>query len=198
MPENPGPRVTRTKTVEVTPLGGGEYRLEARLTDLSRGGNYGPAPADGSDAPSSRVIHDIAITARVRGPGLEMTELDVRPLTIPYASCPFVLPTLQQLIGKELMHGWRRAVLDLSGGTRGCTHVNTLLLGLTEMQAMVVFLEMNERAPFAPQTQASGEWMSAGLQVAPRLADACYSLRRDGPVLTVASTREQLPAEEAD
>ena len=68
----------------------------------------------------------------------------------------------------------------------------------TEMQAMVVFLEMNERAPFAPQTQASGEWMSAGLQVAPRLADACYSLRRDGPVLTVASTREQLPAEEAD
>jgi hypothetical protein len=198
MPENPGPRVTRTKTVEVTPLGGGEYRLEARLTDLSEGGNYGPAPADGSDAPSSRVIHDIAITARVRGPGLEITELDVRPLTIPYATCPFVLPALQQLIGKELMHGWRRAVLDLSGGTRGCTHVNTLLLGLTEMQAMVVFLEMNERAPFAPHTQASGEWMSAGLEVAPRLADACYSLRRGGPVLAAASTGEQDPAEKAE
>jgi Protein of unknown function (DUF2889) len=198
MPENPGPRVTRTKTAEVTPLGGGEYRLEARLTDLSRGGNYGPAPADGGDPPSSRVIHDIAITARVRGPGLEITELDVRPLTIPYATCPFVLPLLQRLVGKELMHGWRRAVLDLSGGTRGCTHVNTLLLGLTEMQAMVVFLEMNERAPFAPQTQASGEWMSAGLQVAPRLADACYSLRRDGPVLAAAGTGEQVPAEEAD
>jgi hypothetical protein len=198
MPENPGPRVSRTKTIEVTPLGGGEYRLEARLTDLSRGGDYGPASADGSDALSSRVIHDIAITARVRGPGLEITELDVRPLTIPYATCPFVLPARQQLIGKELMHGWRRAVLDLSGGTRGCTHVNTLLLGLTEMQAMVVFLEMNERAPFAPQTQASGEWMSAGLQVAPRLADACYSLRRGGPVLAAASTGEQVPAEEAD
>jgi hypothetical protein len=198
MPENPGPRVTRTKTVEVTPLGGGEYRLEARLTDLSEGGNYGPAPADGSDAPSSRVIHDIAITARVRGPGLEITELDVRPLTIPYATCPFVLPALQQLIGKELMHGWRRAVLDLSGGTRGCTHVNTLLLGLTEMQAMVVFLEMNERAPFAPQTQASGEWMSAGLEVAPRLADACYSLRRGGPVLAAARSGEQDPAEKAE
>jgi len=190
MPENPGPRVTRTKTVEVTPLGGGEYQLEARLTDLSQGGNYGPAPA-----PSSRVIHDIAITARVRGPGLEMTELDVRPLTIPYATCPFVVPALQKLIGKQLMHGWRRAVLDLSGGRRGCTHVNTLLLGLTEMQAMVVFLEMNERAPYAPQTQASGEWMSAGLQVAPRLADACYSLRRGGPVLAASQTDEQGPEE---
>src|ERR1700684_4515178 len=157
MPENPGPRVTRTKTVEVTPLGGGDYRLEARLTDLSRGGNYGPAPEDGSDAPSSRVIHDIAITARVRGPGLEMTELDVRPLTIPYASCPFVLPTLQQLIGKELTHAWRRAVLDLSGGTRGCTHVNTLLLGLTEMQTMVIFLEMNERLAYTAGNRASGD-----------------------------------------
>jgi hypothetical protein len=193
MPENPGPRVTRTKTVEVTPLGGGEYQLEARLTDLSRGGNYGPAPADASGAPTSRVIHDIAITARVRGPGLEITELDVRPLAVPYATCPFVVPALQQLIGKELMHGWRRAVLDLSGGTRGCTHVNTLLLGLTEMQAMVVFLEMNERAPYAPQTQASGEWTSAGLQVAPRLADACYSLRRGGPVLAAAQEPEEEP-----
>jgi Protein of unknown function (DUF2889) len=197
-PEHPGPSVTRTKTVEVTPLGGGEYRLEARLTDLSRGGNYGPAPADGTDVPTSRVIHDIAITARVHGPGLEIAELDVRPLTIPYDTCPFVLPALQQLIGKELMHGWRRAVLDLSGGTRGCTHVNTLLLGLTEMQAMVVFLEMNELAPFAPQSQASGEWMSAGLQVAPRLADACYSLRRGGPVLTAAGAGEQAPAEKAE
>jgi hypothetical protein len=96
------------------------------------------------------------------------------------------------------MHGWRRAVLDLSGGTRGCTHVNSLLLGLTEMQAMVVFLEMNERAPFAPQSKASGEWMSAGLQVAPRLADACYSLRRGGPVLAAAGAGEQAPTEKAE
>jgi hypothetical protein len=188
--ENPGPRATRTKTVQVTPLGGGEYRLEARLTDLSEGGNYGPAPADGSDAPTSRVIHDIAITARVGGPGLQIAELDVRPLATPYSTCPFVVPALQQLIGRELLHGWRRAVLDLSGGTRGCTHVNTLLIGLGEMQAMVVFLEMNERAPYAPQLRDSGEWMAAGLQVAPRLADACYSLRRGGPVLAAAQAEE--------
>jgi len=134
----------------------------------------------------------------VRGPGLEITELDVRPLATPYATCPFVVPALQHLIGKELLHGWRRAVLGLSGGTRDCTHVNTLLLGLTELQAMVVFLEMNERAPYAPQAQASGEWMAAGLQVAPRLADACYPLRRGGPVLAAARAGEQDPAEKAE
>jgi Protein of unknown function (DUF2889) len=61
--------------------------------------------------------------------------------------------------------GWRRAVLDLSGGTRGCTHVNTLLVGLAEMQAMVVFLEMNERAPYA--LNWSHRWFRPGRGAAP-------------------------------
>lgn len=61
--------------------------------------------------------------------------------------------------------------------------MNTLLLGLTEMQTMVIFLEMNERVPYTHEHQASGEWISAGLAVAPQLADVCYSLRRGGPVI---------------
>jgi hypothetical protein len=32
--------------------------------------------------------------------------------------------------------------------------------------------------------------MTAGLQVAPRLADVCYSLRRGGPVLAAAQADE--------
>jgi hypothetical protein len=184
-----GPRVTRTKTVDVIPLGDGEYRLEARLTDLSRGGDYGPAAGSEGDMPDSHVIHDIALTARVRGPGFEVVELDVQALTVPYATCPLVLPLVKQLIGRELGSGWRRAVVELSGGTRGCTHVNTLLLGLSEMQPMVFFLKMNERAAYAAETRASGEWIAAGLDVAPQLADVCYSLRRDGPVLAQVDAR---------
>jgi hypothetical protein len=188
-PQADSPRVTRTKTVDVISLGDGEYRLEARLTDLSRGGDYGPAAGSAGGVPESSVIHDIALTGRVRGPGLEVVELDVQALTVPYATCPFVLPLVKQLIGKELMSGWRRAVLELSGGTRGCTHVNTLLLGLTEMQTMVFFLKMNERVAHAAETRASGEWIAAGLDVAPQLADVCYSLRRDGAVLAKVDAR---------
>jgi Protein of unknown function (DUF2889) len=188
-PQADSPRVTRTKTVDVISLGDGEYRLEARLTDLSHGGGYGPAAGSADDVPYSGVIHDIALTGRVRGPGLEVVELDVQALTVPYATCPFVLPLVKQLIGQELMSGWRRAVLDLSGGTRGCTHVNTLLLGLTEMQTMVFFLKMNERVAYDAETRTSGEWIAAGLDVAPQLADVCYSLRRDGPVLAKVDAR---------
>jgi hypothetical protein len=188
-PQADAPRVTRTKTMDVISLGDGEYRLEARLTDLSRRGDYGPAADSTGDMPDSSIIHDIALTARVRGPGLEVAALDVQALTVPYTTCPFVLPLVKQLIGKELMSGWRRSVLELSGGTRGCTHVNTLLLGLTEMQTMVFFLKMNERVAYAAETRASGEWIAAGLDVAPQLADVCYSLRRDGSVLARADTR---------
>ena len=188
-PQGDAPRVTRTKTMDVTSLGDGEYRLEARLTDLSRRGDYGPAAGSTGDMPDSSIIHDIALTAQVRGPGLEVAALDVQALTVPYTTCPFVLPLVKQLIGKELMSGWRRSVLDLSGGTRGCTHVNTLLLGLTEMQTMVFFLKMNEQVAYAAETRASGEWIAAGLDVAPQLADVCYSLRRDGSVLARVDTR---------
>jgi Protein of unknown function (DUF2889) len=188
-PQADGPRVTRTKTVDVIPLGDSEYRLEARLTDLSRGGDYGPAAGSAGDMPDSHVIHDIALTARVRGPGLEVVELDVQALTVPYATCPLVLPLVKHLIGRQLGSGWRRAVVELSGGTRGCTHVNTLLLGLSEMQTMVFFIKMNERAAYAAETRASGEWIAAGLDVAPQLADVCYSLRRDGPVLAQVDAR---------
>ena len=188
-PQADSPRVTRTKTVDVISLGDGEYRLAARLTDLSRGGDYGPAAGSAGDVPDSSVIHDIALTGRVRGPGLEVVELDVQALTVPYATCPFVLPLVKRLIGQELTSGWRRAVLELSGGTRGCTHVNTLLLGLTEMQTMVFFLKMNERVAYDASTRASSEWIAAGLDVAPQLADVCYSLRRDGTVLAKVDPR---------
>jgi hypothetical protein len=194
----PATRITRTKTVDVIPLGDGQYRLEGRLTDLSRGGNYGSAGPGGSGAdgpPAASVIHDITLTAHVRGPELEVVDLDVQTLTIPYPSCPFVLPVLQRLVGQQLRSGWRRAVLELSGGTRGCTHVNTLLLSLSEMRTMVIFLKMNERVEHSAESRANGKWISAGFDIAPQLADGCYSLRRGGPVFATADVQPQVLGE---
>ncbi|MFT3874131.1 MAG: DUF2889 domain-containing protein [Nocardioides sp.] len=169
-------KVTRTKTTDVIPLDDGRFRFEARLTDMSYGGN----PGNDSD-PSP--IHDLQLTATVGGPDLTIEEIEVRPQTLPYRTCPFVLPLVGDLVGRSLTRGWRKAVLELSGGTRGCTHINTLLLGLSEMQAMVIFLRMNEHVAHAPSTREDGSWIAVGLTLAPRLSDACFSLREDGPVV---------------
>jgi hypothetical protein len=177
--------VRRTKTAEVVPLGGDAYRFTARLTDISAGGDYGAggAGAGSADPLPARVIHDFAVEGEVTGPALEITRLGARALATPYPSCPAVLRVTQDLVGEQLTAGWRRAVLARAGGTRGCTHVNTLLLGLSEIQTMVFFLKMNEEVPYTEATRGDGSWIRAGLPIAPQLADACYSLRRDGPVL---------------
>jgi hypothetical protein len=118
-----------------------------------------------------------------------VTALRAHAETFPYATCPFVLDTVNDLVGGNLMSGWRRAVLARTAGTRGCTHITTLLLGLAEIQTMVFFLRMNREVPFNAETRENGRWTSEGLRTAPSLVDACYSLRRDGEV--IRTTRPQ-------
>jgi DUF2889 family protein len=166
--------VSRSKTMEVTPAGDDRYRFLARLTDLAVGGDF---PGE------SVTIHDFGLTGEVEGPRLTVTDLQVEAYAHPYGECPFVIPATQELIGGSLTSGWRRSLLDRLGGTRGCTHVNTLLLGLSELTTMVFFLRLNVAAPYTPEARDDGRWMREGLRLAPGLAGACHGLRRDGPVL---------------
>ncbi|MDR0344227.1 MAG: DUF2889 domain-containing protein [Nocardiopsaceae bacterium] len=179
-PVGDGRRVRRTKTLDVQPLGGDRYAFTARLTDVSAGGDHG------SGGGEARVIHDFEAEGEVTGALLEIARLEIRAPTTPYPTCPFVLRITEDLVGEQLAAGWRRTVLAHGGGTRGCTHVNTMLLGLSEIQTMVFFLRMNGEVPFTAEARRDGTWMRAGLAIAPQLVDACYSLRRDGPVLGTA------------
>jgi len=171
------PRVRRIKTMEITPLGHDEFGFTARLIDESFGGAYG------DDNASSVVIHDFGLEGALMGSTLEVVRLQAHAVTHPYDSCPFVLDVAQELVGTRLGSGWRKRVLAFAGGVRGCTHVNTLVLGLSEVQPLIFFLKMNESVPFTAQNRADGSWLGAGLKFAPQLADACFSLRKGGPVL---------------
>ena len=138
----PDPRtVTRSKTMQVTPAGPGQFRFSARLTDSAEGGDFSGETA---------TIHDFALDGEVEGPDLTLVSLQVRAYSHPYAECPFVIPATRALLGKSLMTAWRRSVLDELGGSRGCTHVTTMLLGLGELATMVFFLRINEQVPYTP------------------------------------------------
>lgn len=182
----PVPGFLRTKTIDVVPLGDLSFQVTARLTDVSRWGDHSTADEGVPDTAASRVVHDVVVTARVQGPELEVVELGVETRTVPYVTCPFVVPLAQRLVGRRLTSAWRKSVLDVYAGTRGCTHVNTLLLGLSEVQTMVFYLRMNEQVPYTTESRANGQWIAAGLDLAPQLADVCFSLRSDGPVLARA------------
>ncbi|MET7395731.1 DUF2889 domain-containing protein [Dactylosporangium sp. NPDC005572] len=165
---------SRTKTLDATPLGGERFGFVARLTDKAAHGNF---PGE------SVTIHDFGAEGVVEGPRLVLRELRVEAHTHPYDDCPFAIPPTAQLIGESVAAGWRRTVLAALGGSRGCTHVNTLLLGLSELTTMVIFLRINPEVAYTPDTRRDGRWTRAAARVAPGLSGACYGLRPDGPAM---------------
>ena len=171
------PNVTRAKTMQVTPSGADRYRFTARLTDSSEHGNY---PGD------AVTIHDFGLEGEAEGPSLTLVSLDVHAYSHPYADCPFVIPATQRLIGQPLLSGWRKAVIAQGAGQAGCTHVNTLLIGLAELSTMVYFLRISASTPYTRETLADGRWTEAAIEVSSGLAGICHGLRPDGRALTAA------------
>ena len=169
-----GRSVNRSKMTEVVPLGNDRFRFTSRLTDTAIGGDF-----EGDRT----TIHDFELVGEVEGPGLTLLSLTVQAYAHPFGECPFVIPATERLVGNDLMSGWRRTVLGQLGGTHGCTHVNTLLLGLSEMQTMVFFFRMNDKVPYTRSARENGDWMRQGLQVEPALAGVCHGLRKDGQAL---------------
>lgn len=177
--------VSRAKTMEVVPNGADRYRFTARLTDSGSGGNF-----DGDTV----TIHDFGVTGEVEGPEFTVVALDVQAYTHPYADCPFVIPATRQLIGAPLMSGWRKAVLRQGAGAGGCTHVNTLLLGLGELATMIFFLKINTDVPYGRPSLTDGRWTAGALDVSPRLAGICHGLREGGTALETVRERLDRPS----
>jgi len=171
---------TRTKTLRVTPLDTGGIAFEAELRDESAGGHYESPQA------SSALVHHFVIEGAAAGEDLRIQSIQVRAEQHPFPQCPFVLLDVQDLVGASLLSGWRRTILDRFRGTAGCTHVTTLLLGLSEVTTLVYFQQMNELATYGPKARASGEWLASGLSLGQRFDDACHVLAAGGPVLSTA------------
>lgn len=184
------PHSRRTKIVDVQPKGDGIYEFVARLTDEAWDGDFGGL--------GHVTIHDIEVRGRLEGPDLTVTELTVTPFELPYAPCPLVAPAASALVGQALRTGWRKAVLSVLGGTKGCTHQTTLLLGLAEITTHVVFLEMNARTPYDPVTRADGSWTATGLAIEPNLVNVCHGLARDGEVLVPLLGRSSMVNDHGD
>lgn len=93
----------------------GLYDLEARVTDTT------------PDPKARNPRHDMHLRLTV---DLEYTvrAIEVKTLSAPNEECFIVEPPHQQLVGKNIMRGWRKAVTEAVGGDIGCTHIRELLM----------------------------------------------------------------------
>lgn len=90
----------------------------------------------------------------------------------PFHICGDITPRFAKLEGLRIGLGWRRAVLDVMGGVRGCTHLTDLLIGPMTTTAMQTV---------AAARAARSEARDPGRK--PALIDSCHAFAADGPVV---------------
>jgi hypothetical protein len=172
------PRSIREKQLEVIPRTDGGFDFRAMLVDRSVNGRY-------EDHASGATIHDFRLSGTIDA-DLVLTRIDAVADAHPFAACPGATAAVSGLLGRELGVGWRREVLQLFAGARGCTHLTTLLLGLSEVITLVYFQRMNRETAYGPDSRASGAWLAGGVGQGIPLEGACHALATDGPVLAGA------------
>lgn len=104
----------------------GLFELEARLTDV-KDADY--ALASGI-RPAGEPVHDMLIRVVIDA---EFNILDVHAVSdsVPYpGGCDTIGGAYRQLIGLNLVRGFRRTVSEMFADIRGCSHITELLFSL--------------------------------------------------------------------
>ena len=92
--------------------------------------------------------------------------------------CKGVEPSLERLVGTNLLKGFRREVADRIGPTERCTHVSELL-------TLLPTLVIQASVPSTPSTEVD--------QRAPAQLDRCRGWRADGEAVRVAYPKWHRP-----
>lgn len=153
----------RALDVQVFARDDGLFDVEASLTDTKTH----DVPLAGVPRKAGDPIHEMRLLLTV-DTTLTITAASSQTLWMPYpGACNEHGDAYRQLIGLNLMKGFRQAVTERLGGTRGCTHITELcqVLPTAVIQAM------------AGSVIDTREGDAAGNP--PFQLDRCHALRRD-------------------
>ncbi len=104
---------------------------------------------------------------------LQVRDIEVNTDAAPHASCFSVAPAYQTLIGANLGRGFRRAVEQAVGGTKGCTHLKELLMPAASAAFQTLAGTPKQLQKFSPES------VDPDAPV-PFFVDACKGWARDG------------------
>ncbi|WP_457321236.1 DUF2889 domain-containing protein [Roseateles sp. P5_E11] len=183
----------RALDVQVFARDDGLFDVEASLTDTKTH----DVPLAGVPRKAGQPIHEMHLHLTVDAT-LTITAARSETLWMPYpGACDHHGNAYARLIGLNLMKGFRQAVGERLGGTRGCTHVTELcqILPTAVIQAMAGSVIDTRESPHAPsalppegaETPRGGPSPSREGDAAgnpPFQLDRCHALRRDS--VTVA------------
>jgi len=149
----------------------GLYDIEAQIVDRKTY-ELEDSSSRGRHRPAGTPVHDMQVRLTL-DKGMTVKAIAVTTNASPYDVCPSVAPGYQALVGAKVGGGWRKAVTEAVGRTKGCTHITELLMPM----ATVAF-------------QTMGNWKqdkdAAASQAKPLFIDGCKAWASDGPVVKKA------------
>ena len=163
---------TRTIACEGYERDDGLFDIEARIVDRK---TYEVTEPYRGLRKAGEHVHDMQLRMTLDR-DMVVRDIEVATLDAPYDPCFTVAAAYKRLVGAKVGGGWRRAVNDAVGGTKGCTHLRELLMPA----ATVAF-------------QTIGSWPKGG-EVAtaeapsrekrkPYFIDGCKAWAADGPIV---------------
>lgn len=163
---------TRTIKCEGFERDDGLFDVEAQIIDQK---TYAVDEPDRGHRSAGMHVHDMQLRLTLDR-AMTVRGIEVTTNHAPYGACPSVAPAYQALIGAKVGGGWRKAVSEAVGRTKGCTHITELL-----MPAATVAFQTMGSWPKAGQV-ATGERPDQSTQK-PYFIDACKAWAADGEVV---------------
>jgi len=173
----PAPRQhlhTRTIACEGYQREDGLFDIEARIVDTK---TYAVDEPYRGHREAGMHVHDMQLRLTL---DREMVVRDIEVATndAPYDPCFTVAQAYKGLIGARVGGGWRRAVNEAVGGTKGCTHLRELL-----MPAATVAFQTIGGWPRPGQAATASRPDTDPARKKPYFIDGCKAWASDGPVV---------------
>jgi hypothetical protein len=171
----PAPRKhlhTRTITCEGYERDDGLFDIEASILDQK---TYDVDEPYRGHRPAGAPVHDMKLRVTLDRQ-MTVREIEVTTNHAPYDICPTVAPGYKALVGAQIGAGWRKAIADAVGRTKGCTHITELLMpaATVAFQTMGSWPKGGEVATEAHPDHAAKK---------PYFIDGCKAWASDGTVV---------------
>lgn len=158
---------TRTIRCEGYEREDGLFDIEAQIVDQK---TYAVDEPIRGHRPAGAHVHDMQVRLTL-DKSMTVRAIEATTNHAPYDVCPSVAPGYQALVGARVGAGWRKAVTEAVGRTRGCTHITELLMPM----ATVAFQTMGSWKPEGEAPLAPGK--------KPYFIDGCKAWASDDPVV---------------
>lgn len=145
----------------------GLWDIEGQMVDTK---TYSFDNEDRGAINSGEPIHDMWLRLTIDD-GLTVEDAEAAINDAPFSICGDITPAFAVLKGLTIGPGWRKAVVQRLGGTKGCTHLIDLLTGPL---AVVAFQTVRPPRGDLGKTDAKKK---------PSVLDTCHALATDSPAV---------------